>query len=130
MPGLPDDLHFKLKASEPFHKLNWQNFYKHAPEIRLSWKRIAWVDSGLLDSSLYLELLLPKVSIWRDNKNIYDHFLLASLTFFLLFCFFLTKCLTLLKMLSFIYYILIVYCLSSSLECNLHKQSLFCSLMY
>lgn len=34
MPGLPDDLHFKLKASEPFHKLNWQNFYKHAPGVQ------------------------------------------------------------------------------------------------
>lgn len=114
------------------HFINWtgKTFTNMLLRFGLSWKRIAWVDSGLLDSSLYLELLLPKVSIWRDNKNIYDHFLLASLTFFLLFCFFLTKCLTLLKMLSFIYYILIVYCLSSSLECNLHKQSLFCSLMY
>ena len=93
------------------HFINWtgRTFTNMLLGFNLSWKRIAWVDLGLLDSSLYLVCLLLKVSIWRENKNIYDHFLLVSLTFILFF--FLTKWLTLLK--NYLFYVLHIDCLLS-----------------
>lgn len=44
---------------------------------------------------------------------------------YLLLFFLLTKCLTIFNTLSLLYYLLTVYCLSSLLEGNLHKQSWF-----